>query len=290
MTGFGRGEAGGGALVVTAEARSVNSRHLDLVVRLPRAAAALEPDVRRLVQGRLERGRVEVSVQAAPAPGLTTAHVVVDPALARAYLAEARALGTTLGLDEAVPLRWVLERPGVLRLEDGEPAGAEVPWPLVADALGRALDELVARRTSEGEALAEELRRLHAELAARVEAMAGRAPAAVERRAARLRERLQAWLAEGGVDEQRIATEIAVWADRTDVSEELTRLRAHLGELAARLDGGGPVGRALDFLLQELHREVNTVASKADDLELSQTALAAKGLLEKIREQAQNLE
>jgi len=120
--------------------------------------------------------------------------------------------------------------------------------------------------------------------------MVARAPAGAARREARLRERIKALVEGAGVDEARILTEAAVWAEKSDVAEELARLRSHLDQLGLTLDKGGPMGRALDFLLQELNREVNTVASKADDLELSQTALAAKGVLEKMREQVQNLE
>jgi uncharacterized protein (TIGR00255 family) len=112
----------------------------------------------------------------------------------------------------------------------------------------------------------------------------------VERRAARLRERMQAMLAGAELDPARLATEVAVWADKTDVSEELARLRAHLAQLATLLAGHGPVGRTLDFLIQEINREVNTVGSKADDLEISQAVIAAKSTLEKMREQAANLE
>jgi uncharacterized protein (TIGR00255 family) len=120
--------------------------------------------------------------------------------------------------------------------------------------------------------------------------MAARAPAAQERRATRFRERLQALLGSTPVDEARLLTEVAVWADRADVREELTRLGAHLQAFLDTLDKGGAIGRALDFLIQELHREVNTLGAKADDLELGQAALAAKGTIEKMREQVQNLE
>jgi uncharacterized protein (TIGR00255 family) len=177
-----------------------------------------------------------------------------------------------------------------MRLEDAEPAEPPAPWPLLAQALGQALDDLVARRAAEGERLVEALRTLHAELSATVGTMEARAPAAAERREQRLRERLRALLAETAIEDSRIVTEAAIWADKTDVSEELARLRAHLAEFTLALDKGGPVGRALDFLIQELNREVNTVGAKADDLELSQAALTAKGVLEKIREQVQNLE
>ena len=290
MTGFGRAEASGESIAVAVEARSVNHRHLDVALRMPRPLAALELDARRLVQSRLERGRVDVNVQLTPLGGAAMQRVQVDGALAREYVALARALAIELGLDGAPNLAWVLEQPGVVRLEEPEPVEPAVPWPLLAEALGRALDELVARRTAEGDHLAEALRTLHAELTTTVELIAARAPATTARRGERLRERLRALLAETTVDESRLVTEAAIWADKSDVTEELARLRAHLAEFTLLLDKGGPVGRPLDFLIQELNREVNTVASKGDDLEMSQAALTAKGVLEKIREQVQNLE
>lgn len=290
MTGFGRAEVAGESLVVAVEARSVNHRHLDIAIRLPKALADLEMETRRLVQSRLERGRVDVTVQTTPLPGQAAARVRVDTGLAREYVKQARTLGTELGVGGDVTLAWVLERPGVVRLDETDAAVAAPPWPLLADALGRALDDLVARRTAEGERLAHELRTLHADLGATVDTMAARAPAAAVRREERLRERLRALLTGAPIDEGRVLTEAAVWADKTDVAEELARLRVHLGEFLLLLDKGGPVGRPLDFLIQELNREVNTVGSKADDLELSQASLAGKGILERIREQVQNLE
>ena len=291
MTGFGRAEAVGDSVTVTAEARSVNHRHLDIALRLPRALAAFEMDARRLIQSRLERGRVDVAVQLAPAPGQSSQQSAVDAALAAQYVAEARELGRAVGLGDEVTLAWVLERPGVMRLvQEAETPTDSVAWPVLADVLGRTLDELVASRATEGEALGGEFHALHAALGAQVAAVAARTPAALARYQERLRERIAALLGEAVVDEGRLMTEVAMWAEKTDVREELTRLSAHLDQLSALLDKGGPVGRALDFLIQELNREVNTIGSKADDLELSQAALAAKGIIEKMREQAQNLE
>jgi uncharacterized protein (TIGR00255 family) len=293
MTGFGRAEVRGDTLAVAVEARSVNHRHLDVALRLPRALAAFEIEARKLISSRLERGRIDATVVATPLPGQSTQRVVTDVALAKEYATRAQALAADLGdagLAGDVTLQWLLERPGVVRLEDSEATETAPPWSLVETALGRALDDLVSRRAAEGERLAQELRSLHTELAGIVETMAGRAPAAVTRREERLRERLRALLGGTAIDEARILTEAAVWADKGDITEELARLRAHLAEWALVLDKGGPVGRPLDFLLQELGREVNTVASKADDLELSQAALAGKGVLEKMREQVQNLE
>ena len=290
MTGFGRAEVTGETLVVTVEARSVNHRHLDVGVRLPNAFAGLDSDVRRIVQGRLDRGRVDVSVQVSPLSSQSAKTVRVDVALAQRYVEQARQLARDVGLAGDVELGWVLQRPGVLEQTDAPAAEPATVWPLIADALGRTLDELVERRTTEGAALASELRALAGAFAGVHADMTARAPLAATRREERLRERMGAMLAGTDVDESRIATEVAVWAQKTDVTEELARLRAHLEEFGLMLDKGGSVGRQFDFLMQEMNREVNTVASKADDLELSQAALGAKGLLEKIREQVQNLE
>ena len=290
MTGFGRAELAGESVAITVEARSVNHRHLDVGVRLPSAWNGLDADVRRIVQGRLERGRVDVSVQVSPLPSQSARAVRVDSALARRYLEQARQLAREIGVTGDVDLDWVLGRPGVIELTEVPPADASVVWPLIASALGQALDELVSRRSAEGAALATELRDLGGALTGLLGQMTARAPEAAARREERLRERMTALLAGTGVDEARIATEVAVWATKTDVTEELARLRVHLDELGLMLDKGGSVGRQLDFLIQEMNREVNTLGSKADDLELSQAALGAKGVLEKIREQVQNLE
>jgi uncharacterized protein (TIGR00255 family) len=290
MTGFGRGEARGETVTVTVEARSVNARHLDLALRLPRVLSGLEPETRRHVQSRLERGRVEITVTLVPVPGASSVRLAVDDALARDYLTQARRVASTLGLSDAVALGWVLERPGVMRLEESEAASDDVTWEMLEPPLTSALDELVERRTAEGQRLAAELRGHHAELTTAVERFAERAPAAARRREERLRERLATLRDSVVVDEQRVLTEVAVWVDKTDIAEEVVRLRAHLAELHLLLDKSGPVGRPLDFLLQELNREINTVGSKADDLELSQVVLGAKGTLERMREQVQNLE
>ena len=290
MTGFGRAELAGETGAITVEARSVNHRHLDIGLRLPNGWSSLEADVRRIVQGRVERGRVDVSVQVSPLPTQSTRTVRADSALAQRYVEQARQLAREIGVGGDVDLGWVLGRPGVIELTDAPPADASVVWPLVAAALGKALDELVDRRSVEGTALASELRGLAAALTDVLVQMNARAPVAAARREERLRERMGALLADTSVDEARVATEVSVWATKTDVTEELARLRVHLDELVLMLDKGGSVGRQLDFLIQEMNREVNTVGSKADDLELSQAALGAKGLLEKIREQVQNLE
>jgi uncharacterized protein (TIGR00255 family) len=252
--------------------------------------AVYEPDARRLVQAAVERGRVDVSVTLTPAGGGSLGTLSVNTAQAREYEAAARTLADELGLTPSLRIEWLLAQPGVLA-RDAEPAvSPEEGWTLLAQALEAALADLVARREAEGKALAQELGNLHQMLEAGVALIVARVPAAQARRATRFRERVQALLSEIPVDQGRLATEVAALAERADITEELARLRVHLGELRARIDEGGTVGRPLDFLIQEINREVNTVGSKADDLEISQAVIAAKATLEKIREQVQNIE
>ena len=185
---------------------------------------------------------------------------------------------------------WLLDQVGVLTLGEAEPVALEEGWPVLARALTQALEKLVAQQEAEGQFLLKEVMALHEQLGALADRMGTRVPEALARRQATLRERLKTLLGEVTLDEGRLAMEVSVWAEKTDISEELVRLSAHLEQSAALLRGGGSVGRPLDFLVQEMNREVNTVASKADDLDLSKAAITAKGILEKIREQIQNLE
>src|SRR5262249_38012132 len=209
---------------------------------------------------------------------------------ARRCVEEGATLARTLRPAEDPTRAGGPEQPGVVQLAEPTPLEAVTLWPLLAETLGRALEELITQRAVEGAALAAEIRALRTQLLTEIATIATRAPQAAGRRSDRLRERLRGMLADAPLDETRIMTEVAVWAQKTDVTEELARLRAHLEDLGSKLDKGGPVGRPLDFLIQELNREVNTLGAKADDLELSQAALAAKGMLEKLREQVQNLE
>jgi uncharacterized protein (TIGR00255 family) len=289
MTGYGRAEVVGEKIAVSVEARSLNHRHLDVALKLPRAFAGLELEARRLIQEHVQRGRLDVSVSLKPLAEGGGA-LTLDTALARHYVEQVRVLSEALGLKGAATIEWLLERPGIVTPGEPEPLAPEAGWPALSEALSRAMKELADRREAEGEILGKELAGLHETLAAEVDRMEARAPAALAQRAARARERMRSLLGEISLDEGRLAMEAAVWAEKTDVSEELARLKAHLGQFAGLLKDGGAVGRTLDFLVQEMNREVNTVASKANDLELSRLALAAKGHLEKIREQVQNVE
>ena len=290
MTGYGRAEASGDHLAVTVECKSLNHRHLDIVIKLPRLLAGLEVETRRMVQGAVQRGRVEVAAALSSAEGAAASAVEINLPQAREYLAAARRLGAEAALPGGPSLEWVLGQPGVLERQERTAADAGEAEVLLTRALVQALADLVARRQAEGHALGQELDRLRAALADLVEHVAELLPRVSVVRAARLRERIQTLLGEIPVDEGRLAMETALLAERADVTEEVARLRAHLEQFRALLEEGGAVGRTMDFLLQEMHREVNTLGAKSDDLAIAQAVISAKATVEKLREQVQNLE
>jgi uncharacterized protein (TIGR00255 family) len=288
MTGYGRGEARGTRVALVAEARSLNHRFFEASIKLPRGLSGSEPDLRRLVQGRIARGRVDVTVSLRRT-GAATPSVRTDVALGLAYARGARALGEAAGVPPDVSVADLLRLPGVVTVEEGEEEDGE-PAVLVKTAAAEALDELCRMRQTEGAALARDLGSHVDALADWVRTIEGLLPAALARIQTRLRDRVHAILAEAPADPGRLAQEVAMWAARSDVAEELARLGSHLGQFRVLLGEGGAIGRQLDFLSQELHREVNTIASKADDAELVARVLEARALVERIREQVQNVE
>jgi uncharacterized protein (TIGR00255 family) len=290
MTGYGRGEARGARIALIAEARSLNHRFFETSVKLPRGLTANEPEIRRLVQGRIARGRVDVTVtlrrMAAAAPSVRT-----DVALGLAYARGARALGEAAGVPSEVSVADLLRLPGVVTVEETETEEEDGEGAILLKTVAaEALDELCRMRQTEGAALARDLGSHVDALGAWMRAAEALLPAALARIQSRLRDRVQAILGETPADPGRLAQEVATWAARSDVAEELARLGSHLAQFRALLSEGGAVGRQLDFLTQELHREVNTVASKADDAELVARVLEARTLVERIREQVQNVE
>jgi uncharacterized protein (TIGR00255 family) len=288
MTGYGRAEARGTRVALVAEARSLNHRFFEASVKLPRGLSGSEPDLRRLVQGRIARGRVDVTVSLRRT-GAATPSVRTDVALGLAYARGARALGEAAGVPPDVSVADLLRLPGVVTVEEGEEEDGEAAV-LVKTAAAEALDELCRMRQTEGAALARDLGSHVDALADWVRRIEGLLPAALARIQTRLRDRVHAILAEAPADPGRLAQEVAMWAARSDVAEELARLGSHLGQFRVLLGEGGAIGRQLDFLSQELHREVNTIASKADDAELVARVLEARALVERIREQVQNVE
>ena len=288
MTGFGAASAETGGETVVVELRSVNHRYCDVKARLPRELAFLEPMVVARVKGRLERGACEVSLRhSGTAPG--TGRVRLDLALARDHLARLEELAAALGLEGRPILRDVSTAEGVITLGDAELDLPRVEA-LAAEALDAALEQLVAMRAREGESLTADLEARLARIGAWVVEVEAEAPQAVEAWRARMEARV-ADLAEGvEIDPGRLAGEIAILADKSDVAEELTRLNSHLGHFRELLAGEGAVGRKLDFLVQEMNREVNTIGAKSQSTAIAERVVELKAEIERVREQVQNLE
>ncbi|MFB5084005.1 YicC/YloC family endoribonuclease [Symbiobacterium thermophilum] len=288
MTGFGRGEASGEAGRVTVEVKAVNHRFSEVVFRMPRQFSALEDRVRRLIQGRTARGRFEVYV--AWEPSAEARAVKVDKDLALAYYNALRQLAEEIGSNQELSLDTLARLPEVLSVQEGELSDDEI-WALLEPALTQAMAGLIAMREREGAALAADLAGRLDRLEAFRAAAAARAPQVVEEYRQRLTRRLEELLPPTNpVDPQRLAQEVALFADRADITEELQRLASHIDQFRRALETDDAVGRKLDFLVQEMGREVNTIGSKANDADLAAAVVAVKSELEKIREQVQNLE
>jgi uncharacterized protein (TIGR00255 family) len=289
MTGYGRGEAGRGGFKFTVELNSVNRKQSDIAMTLPKELIELEPRIRDEINTRLTRGRVNVVVAYHRGAGRPEEQVALDEGLARAYLRAIQRLGRELKLEENVTLDTLLRAPGVLRLAETE-VNPEVVWPEVEGALRKALDQLVKMREKEGRFLAKDLGTRLDVLAQGIGEIRTQAPEAVKR----YREQLQARIKEAGlevpVNDDRLAKEVVIFADRCDISEELTRLDSHLVQFREQLRSADAVGRSLDFLSQEMNRELNTIGSKANAAGVSQWVVKLKAELEKIREQVQNIE
>jgi uncharacterized protein (TIGR00255 family) len=288
MTGYGRAEARGSRLAVLVESRSLNHRFLEIGVKLPRVLSAHEAEIRQLGQARLARGRLDVGVTLRRVAGSANT-VRTDLALGGEYVRAARALGDALGISGQLGLADLLRLPGVVAVEEAEEEDGETAL-LLKDAAQQALDELVRMRQTEGAALATDLAGHLDALERWASEAAALLPVAVRRVQDRLRARIHALLEEAPADPGRVVQEAAMLAARSDVAEELARLVSHCGQFRTLLGTGGPVGRQLDFLLQEMHREVNTIASKADDAEMVARVLEGRTVVERLREQVQNVE
>jgi uncharacterized protein (TIGR00255 family) len=290
MTGFGRAEARAGGRTLQVQISSVNSRKgLDLQINLPRELAALESSVRAQVQEALSRGRVTVEVACRTADNASGPELRIDVARLKAARRQVLAAARAAGVTGEVSLEFLLRLPGVIS-ESTPEADAATLAPTLTATVAKALESFQKSRAREGAFLCRDLKSKFAAIGKLVAAVAARK----EGHTARYREALARRLKEAGLelplDEERLARELALFADRSDISEELTRLAAHLEEARRLLTTATAIGRNLDFLLQEIGREINTIGSKANDLEISRRVVAMKTELEKIREQAQNLE
>lgn len=288
MTGYGRGETDYHGAKFSVELNSVNRKQSDIVVNLPRDLAGLEPRIRQTVNESISRGRTNVVVNHHYSAN-GQRQLALDLKLAQSYHDAMRALQKELGAPGEITIGTILQAPGVLRAPE-EILKSEDVWPAVEKALRAALAELVRMREREGKHLAKDL--IHRLKSMRKDLKTIRAlhPEVVKKYRAALLERIQKAGLPIPVDDERLIKEVSFFADRADVSEELTRLESHLAQFAHHLRKNEPVGRTLEFITQEIFRELNTLGAKANDAAISQRVVACKAELEKIREQIQNLE
>jgi uncharacterized protein (TIGR00255 family) len=288
MTGYGRGETDHNGTKFSVELNSVNRKQSDIVVNLPRDLAALEPQIRQTINENISRGRTNVAVSYHNgASGLR--ELALDTELARSYHNAMRALQKELDAPGEITIGAILQAPGVMRAPE-ETIDCSMAWPAIERALRGALSELIKMREREGKHLAKDLIRRLKAMRKQIKEIRGLHPEVVKKYRAALLERIQRAGLPISTDDERLVKEITFFADRADVSEELTRVESHLTQFAHHLRRHEPVGRTLEFITQEIFRELNTLGAKANDAAISQRVVLCKAELEKIREQIQNLE
>jgi uncharacterized protein (TIGR00255 family) len=288
MTGFGRGETSDPNLAITVEAKAVNHRYLDIAIRLPRELNILEEELRAVFRGQLSRGRIDVYVKL-NSGGESAKVVSVNHPLAKSYLQEARTLSVETGISGELTVAELLRLPEVVQLAEAELDMDKAREQLLA-AGEQAVNGLAQMRALEGERLALDIASYLDNIERQLVSVEERSPLVVEEYQARLSARLEDMLPEGLLDAGRLAQEVAIFADRACIAEETVRLASHLSQVRSMLLATDAVGRKLDFLLQEMNREINTIGSKANDAEIAKLVVEMKSDLEKIREQVQNIE
>lgn len=287
LTGFGRASFTDEAGRVSVELKSVNNRFLQIDLHLPYGFNWLDGLVRQQVSNRISRGKVYLHLEAVDYN--PNQDVIVNKPLLKKLVDLSQEISSETGREMPVALDGLLSLPGVMKV-DARVIDNDKMWQRIQPVLEEALTSFISSRQREGENLATDLRQrcnLLGELLNQVES---RLPQIKQEFITRFTERINELAEKAGIDESRLNTEIAIWVDRSDVSEEITRLRSHLKEFNNILDSDKPVGRRLDFLVQEINREANTLGSKSSDVSVAQTIIDIKCEIEKIREQAQNIE
>jgi len=288
MTGYGRGEADHGGTKISVELNSVNRKQSDIVMNLPRDLMELEPRIRQTLNEKISRGRMNVLVTLQESAN-GTRQLALDTGLARSYHEAMLTLQKELSAPGEITIGTILQAPGVMRSPEHS-IEAAAAWPVLEQALAAALAELLKMREREGKHLAKDL--IHRLKVLRKEIKEVRAlyPEVVKKYRSALLERIEKAGLNLPIEDERLLKEIAFFADRSDISEELTRLESHLTQFAHHLRKNEPVGRTLEFITQEIFRELNTLGAKSNDAAISQRVVSCKSELEKIREQIQNLE
>jgi len=288
MTGYGKAESAYATGKIIVELRCVNHRYGEVTVKLPRVLMQFENEIKKRVSEKLSRGKIDVFIQLEGAVSLGVPSANLP--LARGYYKAFNAITEALGLREEVSLNLIASQRDVISIAaESEAPLEEIPGELVG-ALEEALRKVDEMRVFEGESLMADFQKRRETLSQLIGKVAERSPQVVTEYAAKLKERIAQLCSESGLPEDRIALEVALLADKCDITEELVRLESHLRQFDETLTRNEPVGRKLDFLLQEINREVNTIGSKANDSQIAANVVELKAELERIREQVQNVE
>ncbi len=288
MTGYGSGKCVFGGRTFCVEIKSVNCRYGDFSIKLPRSLSFLEETVRKACTERINRGKVDVYVNA-DGEGDACGSAEVNLPLAKSYGAAIELLCRELGIKNEISAADFLKIPDVFTVKKTE-ENEEETAACLKEALSEALNAFDAARTIEGEKLCADLRARLDFIENATLLVEKRSPVVNAEYEKKLAERMKEILQSTSYDEARLMTEVAVFADKTDINEEVVRLKSHISQLRAMLEGSTPVGRKMDFIIQEMNREINTVGSKSNDLEIARTVIDVKAEIEKLREQVQNIE
>ncbi len=288
MTGFGRGEFKSEKQDFLIEIKTVNHRYSDLFLKLPRQLSFLEDKVRETISKSISRGKIDVYVSYGE-HGDDSRSVQLDEPLAKAYIKSIETLRDNFNLRDDISVSLVARFPDVLKIEKTE-VDEDETWQGFKKALDASLDSLVKMREVEGEGLKNDMIERASYIKSIVKIIEDYSPQVVRDYKQKLENRLKELLDQQVVDESRIAMEVAIFADRCSINEELVRLNSHIKQFKQTLDMDQPVGRKLDFIVQEMNREINTIGSKANDIEIAKHVVEIKSEIEKIREQVQNIE
>ncbi len=291
MTGYGRGEYIKDGICIVVELRSLNNRYRDIVLRIPSNFQWLDVNIRSFVSNRIKRGRVEVSIKMTNTGEIPEYDLELNVPLANSYVELIRELGEQFGLDSNISAESLCQMKDILLFK---PRSMDTEWlqRVLQEALKQALDSLDAMRTREGKAIEDDFEKRLAILKQILDDVSDRAPELVVEYRNRLKNRVSRIL-DGmnlDMDDGRLVQEVIFFAERSDITEEVVRMKSHLNQFYEYLNKGGPVGRKLDFLIQEMNREVNTIGSKAGDTFISKNIVEMKGEIERLREQVQNVE
>jgi uncharacterized protein (TIGR00255 family) len=288
MTGYGRGEARGKTYLVVTEARSVNNRFLEISLRAPKLISLREQEIKELTRRYLSRGKVNITITLETSDD-GALPIIVNPPQAKAYYRLLNDLKKTLKLRETVKIEHLLHFSEIFDA-NSEDALPEDEWEAVVRSVEAALQQVHTMRKNEGTELEYDILKRLGNIGGSVDRIDEKSKQRIPQERERLRERVYQLLNSDEVDEQRLELELVLLADKLDVTEECVRLRSHLKFFKDTLDSSDPSGRKLNFLIQEMHREINTIGSKASDTEIAQSVIGMKEEIERIREQIQNIE